>query len=159
MAKREIGIGTVKVARNQKAGSFIEIRSAQIEKFFQLESARLASGVQFEPVDETNGYKKIYLIHNISGLESTLGCMLRSNNGESITSGAYVFLRAQGLKEGLKIPITSPLTEGQAKALGENVGRCMQLLYISYMRNYSFEISVKANVEVVDTETNQIGVE
>lgn len=152
MASREIGIGTVKVSRNQKAGSFVDVQSKAIERFFELESARCTDGIspRFESSGLSEGYEHYYLLNHISAIESDLGCNFR--DGDIVRENGFRFLRAKGLRDGLRIPINVPLTAEGAKNLGERIGKTMQALYVSYMRNYSFEVTVKANVDEVTYE-------
>jgi hypothetical protein len=159
-AKREIGIGSVRVGRNQRDGSWIEVKSKAIEKFFAGENER-AYGC-FTPLETRQravGYSKAYEIPNVQGLEDTVNCLLRCSSDYQVNAGNYGFLRAVGLSDGLKIPITSPMTANQAKELSEKIAHAMQALYINYMRNYLYEVSVRADVQIIDpTEIQAIEV-
>jgi hypothetical protein len=150
MGKREIGIGTVKVSRNQKNGSFIEVQSKAIERFFALESSNAyVPDCATETVPSHYGFESIYVLPRISDIEQTIGVRLRidCNPGPD----CFSFLRAKGLGDGLKIPLLSPLTVDMAEQLSKRIASAMQTLYISYMRNYAFEVSVRATIEQVDT--------
>jgi hypothetical protein len=155
MAKgREITLGRVKVCRNQKDGNYIEVQSKRIERFFALEMERSHQELSPELDDTTAakvGYNRLYLLSSssLSTIEGNSYCVLRS--GDLLRDKAYIFLRAQGLGDGLKIPITQPLTNIEAQHLGESIGQTMQALYIAYLRNYSFDITVKANIEDVES--------
>jgi hypothetical protein len=149
MGKREIGIGTVKVSRNQKNGSFIEVQSKAIERFFELESSNAYKEPVLENVSNHYGFEAIYALPRISDIEQTINVRMRTDPAPG--PDCFSFLRAKGLGDGLKIPLLSPLTVDMAETLSKRIASAMQTLYISYMRNYAFEVSVRATIEQVDT--------